>query len=184
MSTAGTRVWVRAVVQDPTGARVIPGTGRQVVPVVPSLALVALAGAVVVLLGSRWTRLAAAAVLTLAGAAAAGAAVQSALVPQTTVAPVVAERTGRQDGGAIVSARTTSWAWLAGGAGALVGLGGLGVAVSTLPRAHRRHPGGTLPEAARPARPPPDLGAAGTDPSPPPAPAEAWDALSRGHDPT
>jgi hypothetical protein len=99
-------------------------SGRSAAPVVPALALVALAGAVVLATAGRVARAVAAVSLAAAGVAAATLAVIVARTPGSAVAGAVAEATGTT-GLPPAAATPTFWPGVAALGGAAVLAGGL-----------------------------------------------------------
>ncbi len=162
------RSWVHAAVDDPViGHAAISASGRQAAPVVPAVALVALAGGVALLLARALGRRVAGLLLVLAGAAGVAATASLLRVPESGVAELVAKAVGVV-GSTPTSTQVTSWPWVAVAGCALVALGG---AVAVLragswagSRGRYEAPGAQEPQDADP----------GT----------TWDALSRGEDPT
>jgi uncharacterized membrane protein (TIGR02234 family) len=166
------RAWVRASLDDPVVGHVaVSASGRQAAPVVPAVALVALAGGVALLLARTLGRRVAGVLLVLAGAAGTAATVSLQRVPTTGVADLVTRAVG-VTGAAPASVTVSAWPWLALAGCALVALGG---AVAVLragrwsgPRSRYEAPGPS--DATEPVEQA-DVGA-------------TWDALSRGEDPT
>jgi uncharacterized membrane protein (TIGR02234 family) len=180
MLLAVSRTWVHAVADDPLAGRLaVDATGRQAAPVVAAVALVALAGAVAVLTLRTVGRLVAGLVLVLAAGAAGAAALDVARTPSDALRSVLSDATGRS-GGALPVAQHTVWPWVAV-AGALLVLVGAPAAVARARRwsglstrydAPTRPAGGTHPHQAV------EDTTAGS------APADSWEQLSRGEDPT
>jgi uncharacterized membrane protein (TIGR02234 family) len=170
------RPWVTRVVSDVPGVPLVSASGDRVVPAAPALALVAAAAAVALLVTGRVGRRLAAVVLLLAGLGA-GAAVVSVLAdPGAAVAGAVASATGRS-GAAGPPAAVTGWLWPALAAALLVTACG----VVGLVRAPR------WPAPGRRFEAPAAAGAAPGAPAPVAGKDDAigaWDALSRGEDPT
>lgn len=162
------RTWVNASLDDPVVGRVVvAASGRQAAPVVPAIALVALAGGVALLLARVIGRRVTGLLLVLAGAAGVAATVSLQRVPTSGVADLVTKAVG-VSGSSPTAVDVTFWPWLAlvgcvltaaGGAVAVLRAGGW-----SAPRGRYEAPGTAESE---------------------PAEADAtWDALSRGEDPT
>ncbi len=175
---AAGRPWVTQVVSDVPGVTQVSASGGRTVPAVPALALAAAAGALALLVTGRLGRRLAAAVLVLAGLGAAAAVGTVLAAPQDAVAAAVTAATGRSGPLPGPSAAVTGWLWPALAAAVLVTACG---AVALV-----RAPSWPAP-GRRFDAPPPAVRAGG-------APAGtvrgqsdaigAWDALSRGEDPT
>ena len=162
------RAWVRAAVDDPVVGHVaVAASGRQAAPVVPAVALVALAGGAALLLARTVGRRVAGLLLVLAGAAGVAATVTLLRVPESGVADLVTKAVG-VTGRAPASVDVSGWPWFAVAGCALVVVGGA-VAVLRAGRWVRRADRFEAPGAQ-----PVDDGDPGT----------TWDALSRGEDPT
>jgi uncharacterized membrane protein (TIGR02234 family) len=178
------RPWVTRVLTDVPGVPKVSASGDGIVPAVPALALVAGAAAVALLVTGRLGRYLAAAVLLLAGAGAGAAVLWVLAVPGEAAAAAVSAASGRSGGIAGPPAAVTAWVWVALAAAALLVAAG-GVAVLRAPRwaapgrrfetpvaaaedRTRSAAGGGVPGAVR-----------GQGDS-----IGAWDALSRGEDPT
>jgi uncharacterized membrane protein (TIGR02234 family) len=174
--TAG-RPWVSRIVTDVPGVTQVTASGDRAAPAAPALALVAAAAAAAVLVTGRWGRRVAAVVLLLAGIGALAAVAAVVLAPADAVAGVVAAATGRTGPVAGPPPAVTGWVWLALAAALLVAGGGLAAVLraGSWPAPGRRF------EAARAGAPrPADAPRAdGKDDA-----IGAWDALSRGDDPT
>jgi uncharacterized membrane protein (TIGR02234 family) len=200
--TAG-RTWLDVVVSDPLvgNGRLFPD-GRAVASVVPAAALVGLAGVVAAVTMRRVGRFVAGFLLVVAGAAIGAASVSVLLHPRSAAADTAGAATGRTgDVHAVAAATATAWPWIAvAAAGPLVLAGAVtlvrGRGWSGLSSRYDALGAGALPE-------PPDDGgvdprvAPSVDPAVDPdidpeqrraadddAAAEAWDAVSRGEDPT
>lgn len=166
---AGSRTWVTATLDDPVlGHTSVAVSGRQAAAVVPAVALVALAGAVALLLARQVGRRVAGLLLVLAGAAAVAATTTLLRSPQSGVRDAVGRTLGAV-GAPDAATSVSGWPWLAVVGGVLVAAGG---ALATL-RAGRWQ----LPTARY------DSPTAVAS-SPSADPGAAWDALSRGEDPT
>ncbi len=175
---AAGRPWVTQVVSDVPGVTSVSASGGSAVPVAPALALAAAAGALALLVTGRLGRRLAAAVLLLAGLGAVAAVVAVLAAPGDAVAAAVTAATGRSGPLSGPPAAVTGWVWPALAAAVLVAACGAValVRVSSWPAPGRRFDA-----------PPPAATAGG-------APAGtvkgqgdaigAWDALSRGEDPT
>jgi uncharacterized membrane protein (TIGR02234 family) len=175
--TAG-QVWVRASAQDPVlGVVRVAVPGRTAAPLVPAVALVALAGAVALLLGRAIGRRLVGVILALAGAVASLAVIAVLRDPASAaLAPLTAATGTAGTGRAALGAATasgTGWSVPALVGAALIFAGG-GAAVL---RARAWGQPSNRYETTAPAPP--------ADPARPAAdPHAAWDALSRGLDPT
>ncbi|HET9828786.1 MAG TPA: Trp biosynthesis-associated membrane protein [Nocardioidaceae bacterium] len=186
----GTRTWLTAQVADPlAGAGHVDVSGGRAVPLVPALALVALAGGGALTIARRIGQIVVLTALALAGAGAALAAGRVLTDPVSAARPAVAEATGLTT--ASVTASTASVSMSAWPLVAVV-LAALIVAVAVLGwtarsgwqvgrRFERAAAQGeaaagdadtVVPPAGRP------------DGASPAAAADDWDALSRGDDPT
>ena len=179
------RPWVTRVLADVPGVPRVSASGGDAGPAVPALALVAAAAAVALLVAGRLGRYLAAGVLLLAGMGAAGTVLSVLRSPGDAVAGAVATASGRSGEVAGPPAAVTGWVWLALAAAVLLVAGGA-VALArarTWPRAGRRFESpasaaatggeGTTTSKGRSAHPVGQGDAIG-----------AWDALSRGEDPT
>ncbi|WP_114856094.1 Trp biosynthesis-associated membrane protein [Brachybacterium sp. YJGR34] len=161
-------LWVRASAPDLTGtAQQIDVLGADAAPAVLALGLVAAAASVATALSSRWVRRITGPVLILSGLAAGWSALGAWRDPQDAAGSAVAGATGVVGG--TIDAAATPWALVALlPALAVVAVGVLVLAVG------RRWPVGTRyrsPAVAATADPSAD-------------PAAAWDALTRGEDPS
>jgi len=181
---SASRPWVRADVAGLVAAGELSASGRQAAGVVPAVALVALAGLVAVLTTGRAGRAVAGTLMVLVGAAAAATSVGVVRTPAAAIETVVTAATGRS-GGTGVTATVTAWPWLGVVSGLLVALGGaLAVARARswsglssrfdTPATVARGDGGDGGDGVPTRRPIDD----GSDPG------QAWDALTRGEDPT
>ena len=173
---AADRPWATARVTPAAGQPFeVTASGSQIVPGIVALALLGLAAAAVLLLAGGLSRPIAAVLLVGAGAGClflAGVAARSG--PSDSLAPAVAKATGAglESAGA---ASATAWPYLAlGGSGLVVVAGGFGLVAAARP--------GSAPRSTRRAA----LAPAGTPVAPDDRDAamDAWDALSRGEDPT
>jgi hypothetical protein len=186
----GTRTWLTAQVADPlAGAGHVDVSGGRAAPLVPALALVALAAGGALTIARRIGQVIVLTALALAGAGAALAAGRVLTDPVSAARPAVAEATGLTT--ASVTASTASVAMSAWPVVAVV-LAALIVAVAVLGwtarggwQVGRRFEraaaqGEAAADDADPAAPP----AGGTEGSTPATTADDWDALSRGDDPT
>lgn len=163
--------WATATAPDITGAvQTYPVTGADAAPAVLALSLVALAAAAATSLSSRWVRWVTGPVLALAGIGTVVAAAGMLGDPTSASAGAVADATGVS--GVELHATASAWPVAAIVGGALLAL--LGVLVLVVggrwPRGSSRYSRATL--APRRA----------VDPEK--DPAAAWDALTRGEDPT
>lgn len=174
------------------GVTEVAAAGSSAAPAAPALALAAAAASVAVLVTGRLGRRLATVVLALSGLGAAAACVAVLADPAGAAEAAVSAATGRT-GGAPSPATVTPWVVVALAGGLLAAVaGGYGVArSSTWPAPGRRfettsgapqgvdgagtgHPGDAGPTVRAGGA----AGAAGPDP------IGAWDALSRGEDPT
>lgn len=121
---AGGRVWATQPVTGVPGLPTAQATGTDAAPAVTALALVAVAGAVALLLAGRLARLVVAVAVTLAGLGAAALAWTAAQDPAAAVAAAVVTATGRTGRDAGGQAAGTVWPWLAVAGGLLAALGG------------------------------------------------------------
>lgn len=190
--TAG-RTWLDVVVADPlVGNGHLFPDGHAVASVVPAAALVGLAGVVAAVTMRRVGRYVAGFLLVVAGAAVGAAAVSVLLDPRGAAASTAGAATGRTaDVHAVASASASAWPWLAVAsavplvlAGALTLVRGRGWSgLST------RYDAPT-PESTQPSSAAGPVAAADRDPAldvaqlESDAAADAWDAVSRGEDPT
>ncbi len=176
---ASGQVWVRATAESQVlGAVPVMLSGREVAPVVPAVALVALAGAVALTLGRRVGRRVAGLLLVVAGASGAAAALEVARSPASSAQGMVARAVGTATAGSF-QAVGTGWPWVGGAGAALVVVGGAvavfrarawGPAQGGASSRYETGPAGPA-AAVRPLDPRRDPGA-------------AWDALTLGQDPT
>jgi uncharacterized membrane protein (TIGR02234 family) len=169
-----TRPWLDVTVKDPlVGSGRLHPDGREVAALVPAAALVALAAAVTAVTMRRVGRQVAGLLLVAAGGAIASAAVSVINGPSGAAEETVRQATGRTGGLAVVTAGATGWPWVAVVAAVPIVLAG----ATTVVRGR-----GWSGLSARY-----DAPGDSDDPSPPTDPTEpevAWDALSRGEDPT
>lgn len=168
---AAGRIWAQGRVDGLAGVVPVSITGRQAQPVLPALALIAGAAGMVLAICGPVVRWLAAAALVLAGAGASAAAVVLASDAGRLLQPAASRLSGIT-GSAILHSELSPWPWVAVVAGALVLLSGCwamlaGAAWAAVGRRYQR------PEDRASAA------AAATD-----DPAAAWDALTRGEDPT
>ncbi|MGY5764442.1 Trp biosynthesis-associated membrane protein [Brachybacterium sp. DNPG3] len=160
--------WIHAAAPSLTGsAQSVEVTGADAAPAVVALALVALAAAAATSLSSRWLRFVTGPILVLAGIGAAASSVAAALDPASAAASAVSSATSVVGGD--VTATSTAWPWATLVPAALVAL--IGVLVLLV--------GGRWPRGSRYRSP-----AVRTAADPEQDPAAAWDALTRGEDPT
>jgi uncharacterized membrane protein (TIGR02234 family) len=165
--------WTTALASGFTGAeQTVDVTGQQAAPAVLALALVGAAAAIATTLGSRWVRFATGPVMIVVGAG----AVISALGAQSDAVgasrSAVAEATGVVGGS--VDAEPTVWPLLALIPAVLLVL--LGVLVLAV--------GGRWPQRRSRYQRDAARARAARDVDPTADPAAAWDALSRGEDPS
>ncbi len=178
---AAGRTWVTAAPSDVPGVATVPVAGSQVAPAASALALTAAAAAVALLVTGRIGRRLAAGVLLLAGVGVVVTAVLVVADPAGAAQGAVASATGRT-GGALPPTTLSGWVWLALAAGLLIaGCGAYGL----LRAARWPAPGRRFETASGGAGPAPVAGSGATATAPQaPDTIGAWDALSRGDDPT
>lgn len=160
--------WVEAAAPDLTGTvQQVTVLGADAAPAVLALALVAIAASVASSLSSAWVRFVTGPVLLLAGAGASLAALGVVRAPAEAAASAVTTATGVSGSG--VQATATAWPLLTLAPALLVALVGVVVLLA----------GGSWPRRDR------YRSAARTVTADPAEdPAAAWDALSRGEDPS
>jgi hypothetical protein len=167
---SGVPVWMRT-----SGSTALQGivpvqvTGTQAAPAVPAAALVLLAAGIAIGLAGRLGRWVVVGAVVLSGLLQAAAAAAALADPAPTARTVVAAETGVELLASPV--RLTPWPWIALVVGVLVVLAGvwLGVTSRRWARPSDRH----------------DVAPGGTSTTPPPDDDQAaWDALTRGHDPS
>lgn len=192
---AASRPWVRAEVAGLVAAGELSASGRQAAGVVPAVALVALAGLVAVLTTSRVGRAVAGTLMVLVGAAAAATSLGVLRTPAAAIESVITAATGRS-GGSDVTATVTAWPWLGVVSGLLVALGGvLAVArarswsglssrFDTPAGSSRADVPGAASSGQRVDRGDGVGGRADERLDDRADPGHAWDALTRGEDPT
>ena len=180
------RPWVTRVLTDVPGVPRVSASGDGAVPAVPALALVGAAAAVALLVTGRLGRYLAAVALLLAGLGAVAAVASVPAAPGRAVTAAVTAASGRSGGVAGPPAAVTGWVWAAlAAAGVLVVAGAAAVLrVRTWPAPGGRFdtPGSGTDDAGGTGR-----AAGGTQPGPVRGQGDsigAWDALSRGEDPT
>jgi uncharacterized membrane protein (TIGR02234 family) len=191
--TAG-RTWLTVTVSDPlVGSGRLSPDGRSVASLVPAAALVGLAGVVAAVTLRRVGRYVAGLLLVVAGGAIGAAAVSVLLHPRGAAADSVGRATGRVgDTSAVAHATPTVWPWLAVVAALPLVLAGAvtlvrGRSWSGLSGRYDAPSPGLATAAGPVTRSAQDSPPAGAPPSvdeSADASAEAWDALSRGEDPT
>ncbi|WP_226832052.1 Trp biosynthesis-associated membrane protein [Brachybacterium sp. FME24] len=160
--------WAEATAPDLTGtSQSVAVTGSEAAPAVLALAVVAIAAALASSLSSTWVRYVTGPVLIAAGLSAAWSAIAAALDPIGAAGSAVTTATGVL--GSEVDAVATPWPLLALIPAAAVAAVGVIVLV-----AGRSWPVGTRYRSAAVAAP--------SDPAR--DPAAAWDALTRGEDPS
>lgn len=161
--------WAHASVPDLAGGTTaVAVTGAQAAPLVVASGVVALAAAAVTSLSSRAVRLVTGPLLILAGVVAAAGAIGASRDPSSAAAAAISDATGVGGTGAAVTA--TAWPLAAVAAATVLAVLGLAILVA----------GRTWVSAARYQR---DASAAAPR-DPREDPSAAWDALSRGEDPT
>lgn len=174
LALAGTTAleWLRATAPDLTGTVIeVPVPGQEAAPAVMALGLVGAAASLASALSSVWVRWVTGPVLVLTGATAAVLSAGVFLDPEAAARAGVARATGLLGGD--LHATTGTWPLLAVVPAVLVALAGLAVLVA----GGRWRTGSRYRSAAVAA---PQAAAA----SPQDDPAAAWDALTRGQDPT
>lgn len=174
LALAGTTAleWLRATAPDLTGTVIeVPVTGQEAAPAMMALGLVGAAASLASALSSVWVRWVTGPVLVLAGATAAVLSAGVALDPGAAARAGVARATGVLGGD--LHATASTWPLLAVVPAVLVALAGLAVLVA----GGRWRTGSRYRSAAVAA---PQSAAA----SPQDDPAAAWDALTRGQDPS
>jgi uncharacterized membrane protein (TIGR02234 family) len=180
------RPWVTRVLTDVPGVPRVSASGDSAVPAVPALALVGAAAAVALLVTGRLGRYLAAVVLLVAGIGAVAAVVSVPAAPRKAVAAAVTAASGRSDGVAGPPAAVTGWVWAALAAAGLLVVAG---AAAVLRARRWPAPGRRFETPAPGTRTAGGTGkaAGGTEPGPVRGQGDsigAWDALSRGEDPT
>lgn len=166
---ASGRPWARAVLrQPPLPAVGLTVNGRSVAPVVAALGLVGLGGAVAGVASRGTWRAVTGVLLALAGAGVVVASLQVRLDLPRAIRPA-AERISGIRGVTVPAAQATAWPSVSAVGGAIL----CGAGALTVVRGRRWT---TL--SSRYDAPGADL------PPGPQDPAEIWDALDRGHDPT
>lgn len=160
--------WVEASAPDLAGTvQQVAVPGAEAAPAVLALALVAIAASLATALSSRWLRWLTGPALVLAGLGAVAAALGVAGDPASAAGGAVAAATGML--GSAVEARATAWPLLSlVPALAVVAVGALALVA-----------GGTWPVGTRYRSP-----AVAATVGPEQDPAAAWDALTRGEDPS
>lgn len=174
LALAGTTAleWVRATAPDLTGTVLeVSVTGQDAAPAVLALALVGAAASLASALSSRWVRWATGPVLLIAGGVAAVLAAGAAMDPEGAARAGVARATGVLGGE--IHATAGTWPLIAMVPAVVVALAGIAVLI-----AGGRWRSGSRYRSAAVAAP------SGAAASPQEDPAAAWDALTRGEDPT
>lgn len=180
MLAAG-RAWVRVTVPGLPGSDPVVADGRLVAPAATALALVAVAGAIVLMTSGQVVRAAAAVMLVLTGCGIAALSLQPLTDPAAAVAPAVAVATGTTGAPVPGGASSTAWPAVSGVGGLLVTTGGLiGLARGRrwAEPSRKYEPAGRGAGAGGRAAPP-DEGRGARDRR-----LDAWDRLSSGEDPT
>jgi Tryptophan-associated transmembrane protein (Trp_oprn_chp) len=175
---AAGRAWVTQDVEEVPGVHTLTATGDQAASAVPALALSAAAGALVLLIAGPLAARLAGVVVTLAGGGLAAAAVAVLADPRSAAAAAVPGVTGRA-GPLADPAAASTWVWITVIAGLLVATGGgLAAARSSAWSApgRRFEQASTGGRAGRRRGTDDGVGAENA--------VRAWDALSRGDDPT
>jgi uncharacterized membrane protein (TIGR02234 family) len=176
--------WARAVTSGAAGPVAVTATGAEIVPLVPGLGLLALAGSVALLATRRGGRRLVGAILASAGAGIVAATIAGRATPEAALREAAGVATGRI-GAAVSGVAGTGWPWLALAGGLVVLSVGLAAAVAG-PRwsvLSSRYERGAEPVAAdRPGAPAPAPGGQGAQS--PATGSDTWSALDRGIDPT
>lgn len=181
---AGAQTWVQAAGLDGLADTTVATSGNDAAAVVPAMALVGMAGGAALSIARRFARTVIAALLVLAGLAGAVSAVHVAADPARAAQSVVGEATGTT--AAAAQYLVTVWPWIAVAVSLALAASGLAVLVLG------RHWAGTSRryDSAVPADAASNTQARDTDAATARERAEdldeidAWDQLSRGHDPT
>lgn len=198
---AAGRPWAGQAVSAVPGVSTVTVTGTQAAPATTAVALVTAAGAVTLAVAGRVARRVVAGLLALAGLGLIGPVVAVLRDPAWAVSPSAVAATGQTAGSAEGTAQVTAWPWLGLLGGALVLVGAVAALVGgrSWEASGRRFraagsavgagwaaPGSAGPEAA-------GRGSAGSAAGPGSVNdavarrdhnLDAWDALSRGEDPT
>lgn len=168
-----TRTWLDVVVQDPlAGSGHLHPDGRDVAALVPAAALVALAASVAAVTLRRIGRQVAGLLLVAAGGGVGSAAVRVLSDPRDAAEEVLRAATARTGDVSATAHVTGPWPWLAVVAAAAVALAG----AATIVRGRAWSGLSTRYDAPAPTAEPTDPARVEDD--------DAWDALSRGDDPT
>lgn len=174
LALAGTTAlqWLSATAPDLTGTVIeVPVTGQEAAPAVMALGLVGAAASLASALSSTWVRWVSGPVLVLAGAAAAVLSVGVVLDPEAAARAGVARATGVLGGD--LNATASTWPLLAVVPAVMVALAGLAVLLAGGGWATgSRYRSAAVAAPQHASRLPED------------DPAAAWDALTRGQDPT
>jgi uncharacterized membrane protein (TIGR02234 family) len=172
------RTWLTVTVSDPlVGSGRIHANGRLVASLVPAAALVGLAAVVAAVTLRQVGRYVAGVLLLVAGGAVGATAVSVILHPRSAAAGAVGEATGQAGSSrGVASAAVTPWPWVAVFGAALLVLAG----AVTVVRGRRWSGLSGRYDAPVAGEQVPDPAPATTDD----AAADAWDAVSRGEDPT
>lgn len=181
--------WARAVTSGAAGPVPVTATGAEIVPLVPGLGLLALAGSVALLATRRGGRRLVGAILAAAGAGIAAATIAGRATPEGALREAAGVATGRI--GAVVSGVAgTGWPWLAFAGGLVVLSVGMAAAVagprwSVMSSRYERGAEPAVVGSAGAPAPTPAPAAGGPGAEPPPATgSDTWSALDRGIDPT
>jgi len=121
--------WARAVTGGAAGAVAVTATGAEIVPLVPGLGLLALAGSVALLATRRLGRRLVGAILAATGAGTVAATIAGRAAPDAALREAGGVATGRI-GAAVSAVAGTGWPWLATAGGLLVLAVGLAAAVA------------------------------------------------------
>jgi uncharacterized membrane protein (TIGR02234 family) len=176
--------WARAVTSGAAGPVAVTATGAEIVPLVPGLGLLVLAGSVALLATRRVGRRLVGTILAAAGAGIVAATIAGRAAPDAALREAAGVATGRI-GAAVSGVAGAGWPWLALAGGLLILAVGLAAAVAG-PRwsvMSGRYERGAEPVAAggagAPAAAPGGAGA-----QPPATGRDTWTALDQGIDPT
>ncbi len=189
LASAG-RSWVGAAVTGVPGLPTVSASGQDAAPGLSAAALVAAAGAAALAVAGRVVRMVVATLLVLAGAALLALVWSVVADPAAALAPTLVAATGQTGAAPGSAARLTGWFWPAAAGGVLVAGGGIiGVLRGrSWALGGRRYQagagaaapaGGAAPPGGGSGAPAGGGGAAARDSA-----LDAWDALSRGDDPT
>lgn len=176
--------WVNTAVSGVPGLSTVSATGRDAAPGVTAIALVAAAGAAALTMTGKVARVVVSVLLAVAGVAVLALVWSVVADPGAALHPALVRATGQSGTAAAGGARVSGWPWLAAVGGALVLFGGVLAAARG-----DAWTGSGRSSGAQPAGPGTGEGSgagtgAGTGDSERDRRLDAWDALSRGEDPT